>query len=67
MNIYLSKKVSSTPKVHTIKGHPGFYAAQISDDPQDALHFTKQELTALFSCLISQVETLEREPVVLEQ
>jgi hypothetical protein len=65
MNIYLSKKVSSTPKVHKIKGHPGCYTAQITGDPENALHFTKQELTALFSCLISQVETLEREPVVV--
>ena len=66
MNVYLSQKISDSPKVRTINGSPGFYAIQLSDNGQDSLHATRRQLTAWMSAILAQIDCLEREPVVLE-
>ena len=66
MNLHISKKLSDAPKVRAVQGMSGLYAIQIGE-AADALHCTRRELTAWMSCVLSQIETLEREPLVVPE
>lgn len=56
--------IPACPRVRVIDEHPGYYAIQTGDT--DSIHCTRRELTAWISCILSQMDTLEREPAVLE-
>jgi hypothetical protein len=66
VNLHISKKLSDAPKVRVVQGRPGLYAIQLGD-ATDALHCTRRELTAWMSSVLNQIETLEREPMVVSE
>jgi len=67
MNLHTGIELSSLPRVRVVQGSPGLYAIQLTGDLRDSLHATRRELTAWMSCVLSQIETLEREPLVVPE
>ena len=67
MNLHIGIALSSSPRVRVIKGRPGLYSIQLTGDMNDSLHCTRRELTAWMSSVLSQIETLEREPLVVSE